>query len=52
MKKWYAIKHKKEKRWTAYELDKKPLIKRGYEMKGPFKSFITAMIGVNKPCNN
>lgn len=45
-KQWYAIKHKKEKQWTAYELTRNQVkqLKPGYKCKGPFKSFINCLI--------
>lgn len=45
---WYIAKKKSEKRWHAYELDEKPEIKRGYEMKGPFDNLILGMIAANQ----
>ena len=44
---WYAIRKKSTTRWTAYNLKEKPTLKRGYEMRGPFKTWIKAMIVVN-----
>ena len=45
---WYAVKKKTETRWTAYELDDKPRLKRGYEMLGPYESISAAMIASNE----
>ena len=49
MSKWYIAKKKIEKRWRAYELEKKPELKSGYEMKGPYKNFVECLIAANKP---
>ena len=44
---WYIIKKKKSDRWVAYELEERPQLKRGYEMKGPYKNFIECMMAAN-----
>lgn len=48
MSKWYIAKKKIEKRWRAYELEKRPELKSGYEMKGPYKNFVECLIAANK----
>lgn len=45
---WYIAKRKTEKRWKAYELEEKPELKRGYEMKGPYKSLVKCLIAANE----
>jgi len=45
---WYIAKKKTDKRWVAYELDKPPTLKRDYEMKGPYKSYIKCLIAANE----
>jgi hypothetical protein len=45
---WYIAKKKTAGRWTAYDLEEEPQVKRGYEMRGPFRSFIAAMIAANE----
>ena len=49
-KQWYIVRHKKEKRWTAYELTKEELdsLKKGYVQKGPYKSLVAALIAANE----
>ena len=44
--KWYNVKKKSETRWTGFELDPDnlPELKRGYDMTGPHKYLIAAMI--------
>jgi len=48
--KWYAIKHKTEKRWKAYKISESALknLKAGYVHKGPFDSLVKAMMAVNE----
>jgi len=40
---WWIARKKGIGRWVAYELPEKPEVKRGYEMRGPFKSLAAAM---------
>ena len=40
---WWIARKKGGPRWIAYELSEKPEVKRGYEMRGPFKSLAAAM---------
>jgi hypothetical protein len=49
---WYVIRKKEEKRWTVYKLSEKPSLKRGYEMRGPFKSLVHAIMSVNTEAAN
>ena len=45
---WYIAKKKTQNRWTAYELPKKPVVKRGYEMKGPYETYVRCLIAANQ----
>jgi len=46
---WYIAKKKTETRWRAYELDERPEVRRGYEMKGPYKNIAECLIAANPP---
>ena len=48
-KKWYIVRHKDEKRWTAYELTKEEAstVIDDYEIKGPYDTIIKALIASN-----
>lgn len=48
-KKWYIVKHKKEKQWTAYELTKEEAsnVIKGYMIKGPYETIIKALLASN-----
>jgi len=48
-RKWYNIKKKAAKRWTAYQLKPSELkeLKSEYEYRGPFKSLVKCMIVAN-----
>ena len=45
-KKWYMIRKKGEKRWTAYELTdlQRKRVLPEYEVKGPKKSLLSCLI--------
>jgi len=48
--KYYAIKHKNEKRWIAYKIPSSQLkdLRDDYEWRGPFESVFKAMVSVNE----
>lgn len=42
---YWIVKRKTADRWVAYDLPKRPELKRGYEMRGPYKSLLKAWVG-------
>ncbi len=50
MGEYYAIKHKKSKRWVGYKLTKRQLgsLHEDYEFRGPYSGYFKAMVAVNE----
>jgi len=50
VKHWYIIRKKSRKRCSAYKLSssERASILNSYEVRGPFKSFLDALIAANK----
>ena len=45
---YWIVKKKTAERWVAYDLPRRPVLKRGCEMRGPFKSLFAALMAANR----